>query len=776
MVNLVGTASEDLLIGGAGDDRLEGLAGNDVLLGGGGADELVGGDGDDHLNGGGGADAMIGGAGDDIYFVNDAGDTLTEALAEGTDVVFADVDFVLGENLETLIFSAARSFTGGGNALANLMLGGLASDILNGGDGDDRIVGRLGDDLILGEAGDDWLIGGQGDDRLEGGEGADGLFGRDGRDLLLGGDGDDRLDGGSDGDDMRGGRGDDVYFVDDFRDVATEAFGEGVDRVVATATTTLSLHIEELVLRGGAAIGGTGNVGDNRIFGNDAANVLDGGGGNDRIDGGLGADLLIGGDGDDFLFVDDVNDLTLERAGGGIDTVVSTVTRTLGDNEERLVLRGGDGVGGTGNDIANRLIGNAAANRLDGAAGDDRIFGKDGDDLLLGGAGRDALNGGAGADEMRGGPGDDVYFVDDAGDVVIEAGTQGTGIDRVVASVTHTLAENVENLTLAGAADIDGTGNDLANRIFGNDGANVLNGGGGRDELDGGAGADVLAGGDGGDDYVVDDPGDVVVEAADAGFDTVLANVDGHRLADNVENLILGGSIVRGEGNALGNQITGNDVANVLVGAGGRDTLLGHGGDDVLAVDDEGFQRVFGGGGEDTLRIDGGGVQIDFTELPNVVARSIERLDIDGSGANTLTLNEIEVRSMSDLRSDGFSILTVEAGFDDVVRLVDGVWVDRGTVDLEGTAFVRFQRGLSEVRVEQGVTVERRAGFDFDGLLAVDGFAIQGIYPCNFPGIGVLRAAGVNGDGFEDVIVDGNGNVTLAGVRIADLHEDDFVV
>jgi len=94
---------------------------------------------------------------------------------------------------------------------------------------------------------------------------------------------------------------------------------------------------------------------------------------------------------------------------------------------------------------------------------------------------------------MQGGAGSDTYYVDNAGDRVIEAA--GAGTDRVYASVSHALAANVENLTLTGTAKINGTGNSLANTLVGNAASNVLNGGTGADVIQGGAGNDLLVGG-----------------------------------------------------------------------------------------------------------------------------------------------------------------------------------------------------------------------------------------------------------------------------------------
>src|SRR5690606_2881494 len=104
----------------------------------------------------------------------------------------------------------------------------------------------------------------------------------------------------------------------------------------------------------------------------------------------------------------------------------------------------------------------------------------------------DTLDGGAGADTMSGLEGSDVYVVDDARDSVVE--NAGEGTDLVRASVSHRLADNVENLTLTGSGAIDGTGNGLDNAITGNSGDNLLKGGDGSDSLEGGGGRGLLDG------------------------------------------------------------------------------------------------------------------------------------------------------------------------------------------------------------------------------------------------------------------------------------------
>jgi Ca2+-binding RTX toxin-like protein len=280
------------------------------------------------------------------------------------------------------------------------------------------------------------------------------------------------------------------------------------------------------------------------LTGTAASEVLQGGPDDETLIGGGGNDTLIGGAGNDTLVVDSVSDVVVELAGGGIDTVVSGVTRTLGEHQENLVLTGAANLDGTGNALANRIIGNAGNNVLRG------LFG---------------------ADTLEGGAGHDTYVLDSAQDVVIER--DGEGTDTVMAPVAWTLGPNLENLVLTGPASVAGTGNALANRIDGNTGDNTLTGGGG---------ADTLAGGTGDDTHVVDSADDLVIELAGGGTDTVRASVT-RTLGDQQEHLTLTGDrAIDGIGNALTNRIEGNTAANTLTGLAGADTLLGGDGADVF--------------------------------------------------------------------------------------------------------------------------------------------------------------------------------------------------
>jgi Ca2+-binding RTX toxin-like protein len=194
------------------------------------------------------------------------------------------------------------------------------------------------------------------------------------------------------------------------------------------------------------------------------------------------------------------------------------MTYTLGANVENLTLTGSSAIDGTGNASANTLTGNSGNNQLVGGAGND---------TLDGGSGNDTLDGGIGADTMFGGAGNDVFYVDNTADVTDEI--LGTGFDSAFSSVSFTVGAGVENLTLTGSENINGTGNASANTLTGNSGNNTLDGGtgvdtlvggAGNDTLDGGTGNDTLDGGSGNDIYIGGAGDDVFKFSNDSGNDT----------------------------------------------------------------------------------------------------------------------------------------------------------------------------------------------------------------------------------------------------------------
>jgi Ca2+-binding RTX toxin-like protein len=524
-VNAIGNHLANRLVGNSGNNAFQGYAGDDSMVGGAGRDSLQGDNGADTLDGGAGADNLQGGAGGDTYIIDNPGDVIIQAPGGDSDLdtVIASVSVDLSKeaipSLDQVFLTGAGAISAIGNSLVNLLKGNGAANRLDGKEGADTLEGNGGNDTyVVGEAGDEvieTLAGAAGGidlvlsaisfdlslpDHLQienltltGGPGDDtDATGNALANALTGNAGNNKLDGLGGADKMAGGLGDDTYVVDLKTDTVTEAAKAGTDTVESALSYVLGANLENLLLLPGFGnIDGTGNAANNNLFGND---------GNNRLDGKAGADHMLGHGGNDTYVIDNAGDFADETDGGGTDTIVTPFATILGIDFENLTLTGMAAVAGTGNALANTIIGNGGANALSGEDNNDSLAGAAGNDSVTGGSGNDTLDGGTGADGLAGADGDDTYIIDNAKDVVTEAAD--SGIDTVKSSITLALAANLEHLTLAGAGAISGTGNELANAITGNTAANILSGGLGNDTLDGGKGNDKLAGGDGADTFL----------------------------------------------------------------------------------------------------------------------------------------------------------------------------------------------------------------------------------------------------------------------------------
>ena len=284
----------------------------------------------------------------------------------------------------------------------------------------------------------------------------------------------------------------------------------------------------------------------------------------------------------------------------------------------------------TGSDADETLIGSLANyNVLDGAGGNDALTGGNKEDSLTGGIGNDVLDGGSGADILTGGANDDTYYVDDAGDKVVEA--NGQGHDTIQSSASYSLyGTYVEALELTGAGNLNGTGNSQANVLGGNGGANILTGLGGNDMLDGAGGADVMIGGLGDDTYAVDNADDVVTEASGQGDDRINSAVSYSLAGIFVETLYLTGTDT--------NSATGNSQANILIGNGGANTMTGLGGNDTLDGG-AGADLLVGGKGDDTYVVDDvSDVVKEVTGQGNDIINASVSFSLAGTFVETLNL------------------------------------------------------------------------------------------------------------------------------------------
>lgn len=385
--NLRGSDYADSLTGDAGSNLLQGRAGADMLNGGAGNDALEGGSGADVLIGGSGNDTMSGGTGNDVYEVTDASDIVVENAGEGIDTVYSTVNLTLWDNVEN-VFLVGNGLTGIGNALDNSMTGTTGNDVLIGGHGNDVMTGGLGNDTYeVTEAGDVIVE--------NSGEGIDTIYSSIGvtmaanvENLILVGNGlsatgnalgntmtgtagNDVLIGGHGNDLMIGGAGNDTYEVTEPGDLIVENAGEGIDTIYSSINLTMAAHVENAILVGNG-LSAIGNASDNTMTGT---------AGDDVLIGGAGIDHMIGGAGNDVYEVTEQGDTAIEAAGGGVDTIYSTVNLQAFDNVENLYLEGSARVG----------FGNALNNVIVGTSGDDLLYGQLGTDTLTGGAGADTF-------------------------------------------------------------------------------------------------------------------------------------------------------------------------------------------------------------------------------------------------------------------------------------------------------------------------------------------------------------------------------------------------
>ena len=500
-----------------------------------------------------------------------------------------------------------------------------------------------------------------------------------------------------------------------------------------SASDTFDIFVQSLTVAGTAdADTLVGSIGNDTISGLDGNDSLTGLAGNDFLDGGLGTDSMQGVSGNDTYVVDNAGDMVTENANEGIDLVQSSVNYTLAANVENLTLTGTAAINGTGNSLGNTLTGNSGAN---------------------------LLNGGTGADTLIGGLGNDTYVVDNANDVVTENASEGT--DLVRSSISYVLGANLENLTLTGAAAINGTGNDLNNALTGNSGANVLTGGSGNDTLNGGAGADTLIGGLGNDTYVVDNANDVVTENASEGTDLVQSSIS-YVLGANLENLTLTGTAaINGSGNDLNNALTGNSGANMLTGGDGNDTLNGGVGADTLIGSLGNDTYVVDNAGDVVTESANEGTDLVQSSVTYTLSTDVENLTLTGTAAISGTGNELDnvltgnTGANTLAGGEGHDTLNGGTGTD---TLIGGLGNDIYVVDNAGDVVIEnADEGIDQVQSSVTYTLST----DVENLTLTGTAAISGTgNELDNVLTGNSGANTLNGGAGADTLVGGLGNDT----------------
>ncbi|MBD2512496.1 hypothetical protein H6G91_35730 [Nostoc muscorum FACHB-395] len=496
-INGTGNTANNFITGNSGNNTLDGSAGNDTL------------------DGGGGIDTLIGDAGNDIYIIDTTTDTITENANEGTDTIQSSVTFSLAvlANIENLTLTGTAAINGTGNTAGNFITGNSGNNTLDGGGGIDTLIGGAGNDIYIIDTITDTITenANEGTDTIQssvtfslaalanienltltgtaaingtGNTANNFITANAGNNILDGGAGNDILNPGySQGsvDTVNGGDGTDTLEAS----YINKTDGAGIH--VGATSTSNTPHIRNRV--NGQILVNVSNVENYNITGTQYDDIFVGLSGNDIFNGGAGNDTFDSGAGNDILnpgysqgSVDTVN------GGDGTDTLEASYTNKTDG--------AGIHVGATSTSntphIRNRVNGQILVNvsnvenyNITGTQYDDIFVGLSGNDIFNGGAGNDTfdsgvgndtLDGGSGNDILKGGAGNDVYVVDTTNDSVTENANEG--IDTIQSSVTFSLANlpNVENLTLTGAAAINGTGNAANNVITGNASNNILNG------------------------------------------------------------------------------------------------------------------------------------------------------------------------------------------------------------------------------------------------------------------------------------------------------------
>ena len=457
------------------------------------------------------------------------------------------------------------------------------------------------------------------------------------------------------------------------------------------------------------------------------------------FDGGAGTDKVI------FDLSGDPRDLLFQLVDNYDPHVGAFVS--LNDTLALVSIEAVEIRGGTGNDA------------LSGASENDAIYGGAGADVLDGGAGNDLLDGGAGGlpagqhDVMFGGAGDDTMVVHDSADEVFEF--SGGGTDTVQSFVTFVLPDNVENLTLVGAAVISATGNAAANILTGNDAANTLTGLGGDDVINGGKGADIMIGGTGNDTYYVDNIADKAIELSSEGYDRVYSSVSFSLGGSALNELRLtGNTAINADGNNGDNSLFGNTAANVLTGFNGTDILNGGAGADTM----------IGGAGDDTYYVDTstdkvieaineGTDTIYSTASFALTGSYVETLRLTGTAAINAVGND-EANTL--VGNDGANILTGLGGAD-VLNGGKG-----GDIMIGGL-------GDDTYYVDDAADkVQEKAGEGTDTIYSTVSFALSGTFA------EVLRLAGTSainatGDSLANTLVGNAGANVINGLGGIDL-------
>lgn len=742
------------LVGNALNNQLTGMGGNDMLVAGDGSDYLDGGSGDLSAAGSDpGYDTLVGGKGDDNYVVRTGNETIVENKNEGTDQVYSFMNYTLGANLENLEL-ADNATRGTGNELANVISvsGSGSSFFLDGGK---NAATTAGDTLVGGADGTaTTFVVNNANDAISVMGGTNVVYVSY---AVVGGADKSDNDWISYFGNRLTGDTDNLTFV--YRGDADDSKAGGVS-ITGSADNTYLL----------------GTAGADTITGAADSNV------GCTIDGQGGADSIIGGAGNDYIYyygnesfsdaaaaklgADTLHVMSLKKGDKTLDSVdgIHGIDVVLLDNAAGAV-----NVDSSESTHAMTVLGNAFANKITGGTVDDSLVGGAGNDTLVGGEGADTLDGGEGADSMQGGAGNDLYVVDNKGDKVVEAASEGADSIQTYGvaidlGTTHKNIEYVQNL--GAATKLTGSsagGETLVAGVYGD----TLDGMGGTTD-----GADSLVGGDGSDliyyHGTYDDYGESI--AGGNGVDTLLVtkeavysylNIGTNSSISDIEvvkldaeanyiSVVVSGQAVTVQGNANAAYISTDDQDDSIVGGGGVDMIDAGGGDDFVEITAASFVQkyqyssgtyverggVMGGAGTDTLSFGAANDKITFSydATAGLVIKSgttvlsgaatvsgqelyggISGFEVYTGGAGNDTLDAASVTGGISLTGGlGNDLLTGGSGDD--LLIADG---GNDTLDLTqgGVDGIKLQAGSDLNYTKKGTTTITVKGYGPDDLV-----------------------------------------------------------
>ncbi|MEO0883357.1 MAG: CHRD domain-containing protein [Pseudomonadota bacterium] len=571
----------------------------------------------------------IGGSGNDVIFGNQEVNVLDGNAGDDVFHSFGGADFVNGgEGTDTVLFSAGGAVTidldDNGDAVASV--GDTVTSIEN-------ITGSAsGDDVISGNASVNVLNGNGGSDQLFG-EGGDDTLISDGIDTVL-----------------NGGEGTDTV---DFSGITDSGINIDLDTNTPAPGPETQIGAAEL-FDGDNAIDNNpfevidvenvvGTDQNDRIFGNNEINVLDGEGGDDVFHSFGGADFVNGGEGTDTVLFSAGGAVTIDLDDNG--DAVASVGDTVTSIENITGSAAGD----------DTISGNASSNVLNGNGGADTLIGEGGDDTFISDA-LDTIDGGTGIDTV------DFSGISAANPttgaftgVIVDldvnsAGSAGTpsqdgGILTAPPAAGGTI---IGDLTLTDIENVVGT--DFNDGLFGNNEVNILDGGAGDDVFHSFGGADFVNGGEGTDTVLFSAGGAVTIDLDDNG-DAVASVGD---TVTSIENIT---------GSASGDDtISGNSSANVLNGNGGDDTLTGEGGADTFVeAEGSGADTVTDfATAEDVIDVNGHGLTASAA-LALAADDGNGNTVIDFGDGDTLTLTGVASADLTEANFVGVAAATTTA-------------------------------------------------------------------------------------------------------------------